>query len=110
MILRSPRGRAFALVPLGLLVGLGLAVAGGAGAADSALTGVVNVNTASAQELELLPGIGAVRARAILDVRKRKGGFRSVDELLEVKGIGPAGLERMRPFVTVEGKTTARLE
>ena len=72
--------------------------------------GVVNINTATAAELELLPGIGPAKARAILDVRRQKGGFESLDELEEVKGIGPMALERMRPFATTSGKTTARVE
>lgn len=95
-------GRAAALA---VLVALGLALAGGARAADPAPQGVVNVNTASLEELQLLPGIGEARARAILDARERKGGFQSVDELVEVKGIGQAALERLRPFVTIKGKT-----
>ena len=70
--------------------------------------GVVNVNTASAQELQLLPGIGEARAREVVALRKRRGGFKSIDELKEVKGIGDAGLERMRPFVRLQGKTTAQ--
>ena len=79
-------------------------------AADTGPTpvGVVNVNTASAQELQLLPGIGETRAHAVVALRKRRGGFKSVDELKDVKGIGDAGLERMRPFVRLQGKTTAR--
>jgi competence protein ComEA len=71
------------------------------------LIGVVNVNTASIDELQLLPGVGESRARAILALRKDQGGFRSVDQLVEVKGIGESLLERMRPHVTLQGKTTA---
>lgn len=100
-------GRALARV---LLLALGLAVAGGAGAAEPPLQGVVNVNTASVEELQLLPGIGETRARAIVAQREQSGGFRSVDELVAVKGIGDKALERLRPFVTTQGKTTARLE
>ena len=86
-----------------------LCLAGAAGAADEApLTGVVNVNTATPQQLQLLPGIGEARARALVALRKQRGGFRSVDELKDVKGIGEAGLERMRPYVRLDGKTTAR--
>jgi len=106
---RSTRiGRAFALALAAAL--LALAPAGVLQAQDATLQGVVNVNTASSEELQLLPGIGEARARALLETRKRRGGFKSVDELLEVKGIGPASLEKLRPHVTVEGKTTARLE
>lgn len=72
------------------------------------LEGVVNVNTATPEELELLPGVGAARATAIIALRKERGGFQKVDDLLAVKGIGESMLARMRPFVTVKGKTTAR--
>ena len=59
--------------------------------------GPVDVNSADARELVLLPGIGPVRAEAIVRLRDRRGGFESLDELLDVKGIGPATLERLRP-------------
>ena len=74
------------------------------------LSGVVNVNTATIEQLEQLPGIGASRARAVVEERERRGGFASLDELVEVKGIGEASLERMRPHLTTEGPTTARVE
>ena len=94
-------------VALALLTLLALAPAALA-AETPALVGVVNVNTASAQELQLLPGIGASRADAVIALRKQRGGFKSVNELKDVKGIGDAGLERLRPFVRLQGKTTAR--
>jgi len=72
------------------------------------LSGVVNLNTATPEELQLLPGVGEARAVAIVAMRKRQGGFQDVDDLLEVKGIGQAMLKRMRPHVTLSGKTTAR--
>ena len=91
------------------LLALGLALA--AGAEDShKLQGVVNVNTASVQELQLLPGVGEARARAIVDLRKQRGGLKSLDELRDVKGIGDASLEKLRPHLSLDGKTTARLE
>lgn len=74
----------------------------------ASIDGVVNLNTATPEELQLLPGVGEVRAVAIVARRKERGGFKNVDELLDVKGIGEAMLERMRPFVTLTGKTTAR--
>jgi len=77
--------------------------------AAGTLSGVVNVNTASAAELQLLPGVGESRARAIVSARAARGGFRQVDELVEVKGIGDVLLEQLRPFVALEGKTTARI-
>ncbi|MBI4233532.1 MAG: helix-hairpin-helix domain-containing protein [Chloroflexi bacterium] len=62
----------------------------------------VNLNTATVQQLEALPGIGEVRAKAIVSYRQEHGSFRSVGELLRVSGIGSATLERIRPLVTVE--------
>jgi len=73
----------------------------------SGLEGVVNLNTASVDELQLLPGVGEARAAAIVEIRKTRGGFKSVDELTEVKGIGDAMLENLRPHVVLQGKTTA---
>lgn len=62
---------------------------------------VVDLNRAGTEELERLPGIGEAKARAIVEAREARGGFRSVDELLEVRGIGEAALERLRPHVKV---------
>lgn len=63
--------------------------------------GLVNVNTAIATELEALPGIGEVIAQAIIDHRTENGPFASVDQLLDVSGIGDATLEDIRELVTV---------
>jgi competence protein ComEA len=87
-----------------------LAFAGAPAFAGEEITGVVNVNTASAAELEMLPGIGASRAKALIEAREAKGGFKSLDDLLAVKGIGEASLAKLRPHLTLEGKTTANPE
>lgn len=63
--------------------------------------GKLNINTATAEQLESLPGVGPVTARAIVEYRKQNGIFRSVDDLLEVRGIGPKRLEQIRPYVIV---------
>ncbi len=88
-----------------------LALVSGAGAfaaeSQPELTGVVNLNIASSEELQLLPGVGKVRAVAIVAMRKQRGGFKQMEDLLEVKGIGPAMLKRLRPYATLTGKTTA---
>jgi len=103
------RGRVFSLA---LLTALGLALAGSGLAEDASpqLVGIVNINTATPEQLEWLPGIGEARARAIVEMRKQRGGFKTVDELTEVKGIGEAAIERLRPFISTEGKTTAQLK
>jgi competence protein ComEA len=61
----------------------------------------VNLNTATQADLDTLPGVGPVTAQAILDWRAEHGGFTSVDELLEVSGIGEVTMEELRPLVTV---------
>lgn len=66
----------------------------------------VNLNTATQAELESLAGVGPVKAQAILDYRKKNGGFKSVDELEKVDGIGANTLENVRKNVTISGKTT----
>jgi competence protein ComEA len=64
-------------------------------------TALINVNTASGIELEDLPGVGPVTAAAIIDYRTQYGPFASVDDLIDVSGIGPSTLEQIRPFATV---------
>ena len=63
--------------------------------------GPIDLNTATAEQLEALPGVGPATSKAILAYRTSHGRFRSVTELLEVPGIGPAKLEAMRPLVRV---------
>nr|WP_165484381.1 ComEA family DNA-binding protein [Gordonia paraffinivorans] len=63
--------------------------------------GKVNLNTATEAELDTLPGIGPVTAKAIIDWRQRNGRFTSVDQLAEVDGIGAARLAKLRDRVTV---------
>ncbi|WP_208028154.1 helix-hairpin-helix domain-containing protein [Rhabdothermincola sediminis] len=76
--------------------------AGAAGPAGAAGTGgKLDLNTATAEQLETLPGIGPATAAAIIEHRERKGRFRSVDGLLDVRGIGPAKLEQIRDAVRV---------
>jgi competence protein ComEA len=62
---------------------------------------LVDLNTASIADLDTLPGIGPATAQAIIDYRAQHGRFRSVDELLNVKGIGQAKLDEVRPLVRV---------
>lgn len=75
--------------------------ASGATGAGAASGGLVNINTADLTALDTLPGIGPVTAQAIIDWRTKNGSFTSVDDLLEVKGIGEATLADIRDRVTV---------
>jgi competence ComEA-like helix-hairpin-helix protein len=61
----------------------------------------VNLNTASSEELQEVPGIGPSTAEKILQARKSYGTFKSVDELQAIRGIGPKRLEKMRKYLTV---------
>lgn len=72
-----------------------------AGAAPAAERVPVDLNTATQEELESLPGIGPTLARAILDEREKRGGFRSVNELRDVRGIGEQRFADLRGLVTV---------
>ncbi|MDN5745403.1 MAG: helix-hairpin-helix domain-containing protein, partial [Nocardioidaceae bacterium] len=64
-------------------------------------TQLVNLNTATQSELEALPQVGPVTAQAIIAWRDQNGGFTSVDELLEIDGIGEKTLTQLTPHVTV---------
>jgi competence protein ComEA len=77
-------------------VGGSAATVDGAGAA----AGPVDLNTATADQLEALPGVGPATSAAIIAHRERNGPFGSVDDLLDVRGIGPAKLEGLRDLVT----------
>ena len=73
----------------------------GGGAKAGPPVGPVDLNTATSDQLEALPGVGPATSKAILAYRSSHGRFRSVTELLEVPGIGPAKLEALRPLVKV---------
>jgi competence protein ComEA len=81
-----------------LALAIALATAGSARAADAA---PVDLNSATLEQLQALPGIGPAKAQAIVDERKN-GKFVSVDDLERVKGIGPATLADLREHVTAK--------
>jgi competence protein ComEA len=66
----------------------------------------VNINTANTEELQQVPGIGPATAQKILQMRKSYGAFKSVDDLLAIRGLGQKRLEKMRKYLTV-GKAVA---
>ena len=65
--------------------------------------GIININTATAEDLTLLPGIGPVLAQSIIRYRQTNGLFRSVDDLLDVSGIGEKKLNGIIDYITVGG-------
>jgi competence protein ComEA len=83
-------------------------VAGSTLAAPAAPTGQVNINTASVQELQLLPRVGPALAKRIVDFRAANGPFKATEELARVKGIGEKSFSRLQPLVSVSGATTLK--
>lgn len=82
------------LAILGLVASIGMAIA------------AVNINTASEQELDSLPGVGPAKAKAIVEYRKAHGDFKSVDDLKNVKGIGDKTFADLKSDIAVSGATT----
>ena len=73
------------------------------------LSGVVNLNTASAQQLDLLPGIGEKAAKRIIEHRS-KTPFAKIDDLRKVKGFGAKKLEKLKSYLTPTGPTTVAVK
>lgn len=84
--------------PISVIVALCMLLAG---APAMAADGKVNINTATVEELQTLSGIGEVKAERIVAYRKNNGPFKSVEDLLNVPGIGQATLDTIRNSVTV---------
>lgn len=68
---------------------------------DEKAEGLININTATATELDALPGIGEKKAQAIVDHRAENGPFGSIDDIKEVKGIGDGIFEQIKDLITV---------
>ena len=79
-------------------------------AAASSNAGVVNINTADATQLALLPRVGEKAAQRILEYRGEHGSFKKTSDLMQVKGFGAKTFELVSPYIAVEGKTTLNSE
>ena len=62
---------------------------------------VVNINTATADQLDALPGIGAKMAARIVDYRQKNGGFKKLEDLMNVQGIGEKNFLKLKPLITL---------
>ncbi|MEJ7785066.1 MAG: helix-hairpin-helix domain-containing protein [Solirubrobacteraceae bacterium] len=89
------------VVPRRAAAGAPVAAVGPDGVAAEAPAAPVNLNSATAEELQTLDGVGPATAADILEYRTQQGGFRSVDDLDQVPGIGPKTMEALRDRVTV---------
>jgi competence protein ComEA len=70
-------------------------------AAKASASGPLNLNTATVAQLEALPGIGRSTAERILDYREKNGGFKKIEDLMNVRGIGEKSFLRLKPLITV---------
>lgn len=73
-----------------------------------AVTGKLNLNTATVEQLQLLPGVGPSKAERIVTWRKKNGGFKRVADLRKVKGFGYKTLKKLEPYLDIKGETTLR--
>jgi competence protein ComEA len=91
-----------------LILGLGVAAQAGqvsprrnAPVAKASAAAPVNLNTANVAQLETLPGIGKSTAERILEYREKSGGFKKIEDLMNVRGIGEKSFLKLKPLVTV---------
>lgn len=70
----------------------------------------VNINTASKEELDKLPGVGPVKAQAIIDERTKNGPFKNVEDIKRVKGIGDATFDKLKGDISVSGASSPKAE
>ena len=75
-------------------------------AEENSAAGVVNVNTATSEQLQLLPRVGPSLAGRIVEFREANGPFQTVEEIVAVKGIGESSFEKLEPFLVTNGATT----
>lgn len=98
------------ILTLGLLAYRGYGNGFGARPIERASTSITDLNQADRAELEQVPGIGPTLAKEIEDHRRKKGPFKSVDELRQVKGVGPVTLDKVRPFLRVDVSNAPQAE
>jgi competence protein ComEA len=75
-------------------------------AAPAGVSGLLNLNTASVEELTRLPGVGPSRAQAIVELRSKMNGFKSVEDIMRVRGIGRKTFRKLEPMLRLQGATT----
>src|SRR5512140_1785666 len=98
--------KSHSILILSILVASMCASAFAADVQSAAPAGLVNINTADAAQLSLLPRVGMKAAQRIVDYRAQHGPFHKTTDLMQVKGFGNKSFERLNPYLTIDGKTT----
>ncbi len=91
-----------------LTLALAAALAGEALAAPAVPAPQVNINTATVQELQLLPRVGPALAQRVVDFRTANGPFKAPEELMRVKGFGEKSFALVKPYIATSGTTTLK--
>ncbi len=101
------------LIAVALILGLGAGAVAGqeasrSTAAPATASAPLNLNTATTSQLESLPGIGPATAQRIVEYRQQSGGFKKVEDMMNVRGIGEASFLKLKSLVTVSQPRTDR--
>ena len=106
MRLRKVTGLALPIILLsaGLLISADVAATGPGKSEGSGkqLASQVNVNTATEEQLQAVPGVGKVLAKRIVEFRKEHGPFRRLEDIMKVRGIGEKPFQKLRPYLSVD--------